>query len=51
MIYRDFQEEEKDDKFLDGALGEVFGEEGDEDEDGDLAIPGVDEETEEKEWE
>ena len=51
MIYRDFQEEEKDDKFLDSALGEVLGEEDDEDEDGDLATPGVDEEEEGKEGE
>lgn len=50
MIYRDFQEEEKEEGLLGGALGEVFGEESDDGEDGDVATPGVDEE-EEKEWE
>lgn len=59
MIYRDFysgggsafggQDEEKEDKFLDGALGDVLGEGVDEDED--VVTPGVEEEEEEKEWE
>lgn len=59
MIYRDFssgggsafggQDEENEDKFLDGALGDTLGESGDEDED--AVTPGVEEEEEEKEWE
>lgn len=51
MIYRDFQDEEKEEGFLSGALGEISGGDFDEDEDEDGLKPGVDEEEEEKEWE
>ncbi|MDO8481796.1 MAG: hypothetical protein Q7S75_01790 [bacterium] len=61
MIYRDFssgggsafggQDEEKESRFLDGALGESLGE-GVEDEDEDGVASGIgEEEEEEKEWE
>lgn len=51
MIYRDFQDEEKEEGFLGGVFGEQLGGGLDEDEDEDGIKPGADEEEEEKEWE
>ena len=51
MIYRDFQEEEKEDKFLDGALGDALGANVDEDEDEDTVAPVVEEEEGDDKWE
>jgi hypothetical protein len=50
MIYRDFQDEEKEEGVLYGALGDVLGEDV-EGEDGDETTLGADVEEEEKEWE
>ena len=51
MIYRDFQDEEKDERLLGGALGEMLGEVGDEDEDEDGVKPVVEGEEGDDKWE
>ena len=51
MIYRDFQDEEKEGGLLGGALGEMLGEVGDEDEDEDGVKPVVEEEDGDDKWE